>query len=179
VIDRVRELLDRPIADAERPRLFWLAGAILVTSAIALIALGPTSSDEGAPSAPPPATAPNPPPPPTPVAPVPPPVPPAAERSARRFLAGYLRFIYGCGRAEEIEAAAPALRRRLARTRLRVSPAARRRRPRVTGLDAQRLVSGAVAVTAEVADGGVARYRAYLELRRAGGRWTVVEAGSD
>jgi hypothetical protein len=179
VIARLRELAERPIADSERPRLFWLAAAILVAAAIVLIALGPSSREEGAPSVPPPATAPSPPPRAAPAAPVPPPVPPAARRSARRFLAGYLRFIYGRAQAREIEAAAPALRRRLARSRLRVPPAARRRRPRVTGLEAERLPSGVVAATAEVVDGGVARYPAHLKLRRAGGRWAVVEAGSD
>jgi hypothetical protein len=30
-----------------------------------------------------------------------------------------------------------------------------------------------------VADGGVAHYPVHLELRRRGGRWTVVAAGSD
>jgi hypothetical protein len=176
VIDRLRELAERPIADSERPRLFWLAAAILIAVAIVLIALGPSMSEERAPSAPP-ATAPSPPPATTPPAPAP--VPPAAERSARRFLAGYLRFIYGRGRVDEIQAAATALRRRLARTRLRVPPAARRRHPRVVGLEAQRLPSGAVAVTAEVADGGVARYPVHLELRRTGRGWAVVAAGSD
>jgi hypothetical protein len=178
VIDRLRELAERPITDFERPRLFWLAAAILVAVALVLIALGRSASEEGAPSALP-ATAPSPPPRSAPPAPAPARVPPAAERSARRFLAGYLRFIYGRGRAGDIEAAAPALLRRLARSRLRVPPAARRRRPRVAQLEARRLTSGAVAVAAEVADGGVARYPVHLELRRGGEGWTVVEAGSD
>jgi hypothetical protein len=179
VIDRLRELLDRPIADSERPRLFWLAAATLVAVAIVLIAFGPSTSDKAPPSAPP-ATAPSAPlAAPAPTAPTPPPIPSVVERSARRFLAGYLRFIYGRAEAGEIEAAAPALRRRLARTRLRVPPATRRRRPRVLELEAQRLPSGAVAIRAEVADGGVAHYPVHLKVRRVGGRWTVVEAGSD
>jgi hypothetical protein len=178
VIDRLRDLAGRPIADSERPLLFSLAAAILVAVAIVLIALGPSSRDEGAPSAPP-APAPSPPPHTAPPAPAPARVPPEAERSARRFLAGYLRFIYGRGRAGQIEAAAPRLRRRLARSRLRVPPAARRRRPRVVELQARRLAYGAVAVAAEVADGGVAHYPVQLELRRGGRGWTVVEAGSD
>lgn len=177
MIDRLRELAERPIAEGERPRLFALAVAILVAVAIVLIALGPSTSDKGPPSAPP-ATAPSAPPAaPAPTAPTPPPAP--AERSARRFLTGYLRFVYGRGRAAEIDAAAPALRRRLARSRVRVPPAARRRRPRVVGLETESLPSGAVAVTAEVADGGVARYPVHLTLRRSGGGWAVVEVGID
>jgi hypothetical protein len=178
VIDRLREQAGRPIADSERPLLFWLAAVILVAVAIVLIALGPSPREDGAPSAPP-VTASGPPPRTAPLAPAPLPVPPAAEQAARRFLAGYLRFIYGRGGAGQIAAAAPAPRRRLARSRLRVPPAARRRRPRVVDLDARRLPSGSVAVTAEVADGGVAHYPIHLELRRAARGWTVVEAGSD
>lgn len=179
MIDRLRELAERPIAESERPRLFALAAAILVAVAIVLIALGPSTSDKGPPSAPPATTPSAPPAAPAPAAPTPRPVPAAAERSARRFLTGYLRFIYGHGRAAEIDAVTPALRRRLARSRVRVPPAARRRRPRVVGLEAESLPSGAVAVTAEVADGGVARYPVHLKLRQSGGGWAVVEAGTD
>jgi hypothetical protein len=177
-MDRLRELAERPIADSERPLLFSLAAAILVAVAIVLIALGRSASEEGAASAPP-AAAPSPPPHTAPPAPAPARVPPEAKRSAGRFLAGYLRFIYGRGRAGQIEAAAPPLRQRLARSRLRVPPAARQRRPRVVELEARRLPSGAIAVAAEVADGGVARYPVHLELHRAGEGWTVVEAGGD
>jgi hypothetical protein len=180
VIDRLRDLADRPIADDERRRLFALAAAVLALAAVALAALAPAPDHDPAPPArpePPASVAPAAPPP----APVTrsTPVPQGAERAARRFLKGYLRFLYGHAGAREIERATPQLRRRLSRSRLRVPPAARRRRPRVARLEARLMAAGEVAVRAEVADGGVARYPVAVTVRPGAGGWRVVAVGAD
>lgn len=80
-------------------------------------------------------------------------------RQARRFLAGYLPYLYGQGSARSIRGGTVALRRRLANTRPRVSPATRKRRPRLVRLAAEPLDRRARwHVVATVADGSVARY---------------------
>lgn len=82
----------------------------------------------------------------------------AVIRQGRRFLAGYLPYLYGQGAARAIRASTTALRRRLTAARLRVSPAARKRRPRVVRVSADQLDRGRWHVVATIADGGVSRY---------------------
>lgn len=174
MISRARELAERPIEAGERPRLFIAATIVLLITAAVLLAVG---RDEDAPEPP---VAPIPP---AAQAPVPephPPVPPpGAERAARRFLPGYLSFLHGRSGPAAIEAAAPALRRAIVRSRPRVPPAARRRRPRVVGIEFERLSSRAVSAAAEVAAGGVSRYTVTLLLRPFEGSWVVIEVGGD
>ncbi|UJA21635.1 hypothetical protein HJD18_16360 [Thermoleophilia bacterium SCSIO 60948] len=175
MISRARELAERPIGDRERPRLFVAATIVLVITAAVLLAAGRGDETPAPPLAPPssPATRP---PEPEPEAPA---VPPEAEQAARRFLPGYLSFLYGRRGPSAIEAAAPALRREIVRSRPRVPPAARRRRPRVVEVRSVRLGSQAISVAAEVADGGVSHYTITLKVRPIDGRWIVVEVGSD
>lgn len=180
MIDRLRDLADRPIADDARRRLFALAAAVLMLAALALVALAPPPEHDPAPGgrpAPPAAAKPPSPAPATGARGAP--VPKRAERAARRFLHGYLRFLYGHAGAREIEQATPQLRRRLSDSRLRVPPAARRRRPRVASLEARRIAANEVAVSAEVADGGVARYPVTVTMRRTGAGWRAVAVGAD
>ncbi|MDP2710337.1 MAG: hypothetical protein Q8O56_03885 [Solirubrobacteraceae bacterium] len=184
MIGRLRALAERPIEAHERRRAFALAAAVVLIAAVGLLAVRPADRNgeirAPAASAPPIATAPNDTParrePSAGAEGAPPPEGIAAERverTARRFLDGYLAYLYGHGRAGAIRAATPALARRLARNRPRVSPATRQRRPRVTDLSAQRLDPGRELVVAEIADGGVARYPLELVLVRRGGRWLV------
>lgn len=170
----LRSLAGRPIAEDERRGAFWIAAAILACAALVLLLL---PGGETAPS-------------PEPVseATVTAPPGPAPHRTtplagplaaARRFLGGYLPFLYGRGSARAVAAAAPSLRDRLAASRLRVPPAASRRHPRVVGLDGRRLASDRVLVTATIADGGPATYPVTLTLARRNGRWLVVAEGTD
>jgi hypothetical protein len=99
--------------------------------------------------------------------------------AARRFLDGYLPFIYGRGSARAIPTAAPSLRNRLAESRLRVPPAENGRHPRVIRLDGRRLPAGRVLVTARIEDGGPATYPISLTLVRQDGRWLVTAEGTD
>lgn len=187
MIARLRELADRPISDGERRRLFAAAALLIVLAAVLLSVTGqPTGT--GRPTT-------------KPVAPPsvagssrdePPDVqgvegsdastraaPEPVQRVARRFLEGYLAYLYGRGEADEIEAASPALERRLRRERLRVSPATRRRDPRIVDLGARRLERDRYQVTATIVDGGVADYPVELSLARRSGEWVVNSTAAD
>lgn len=173
----LRALAGRPIAERERRVAFWVTAAILACAAAVLLLL---PGDETALA-----------PPPEPAAqadgaaasraarqaPAAPLARPLA--AARRFLNGYLPFVYGHGTAQAIPATAPSLRDRLAASRLRVPPAASKRHPRVVGLDGRRLAAGGTLVTATIADGGPATYPISLTLARLNGRWLVVTEGTD
>jgi len=170
----LRSLAGRPIAEDERRGAFWIAAAILACAALALLllpggeaALAPPPEQEATVAAPP--------------GPAPHRARPLAQplAAARRFLGGYLPFLYGRGSARAVAAAAPSLRDRLAASRLRVPPAASERHPRVVGLDGRRLASGRVLVMARIADGGAAIYPVSLTLARRSGRWLVVAVGTD
>lgn len=170
----LRALAGRPLAERERRGAFWVAAAILACAALALLLLPggdaalspppePIAEPAGGLAA-------------GPIRPAPLGRPLAA---GRRFLGGFLPFLYGRGSARAIAATAPALRERLAGSRLRVPPAARNRHPRVVRLGGRRLAPGRVLVTATVEDGGVAEYPVSLTLARQGGRWLVVAEGAD
>ncbi|HEX8745128.1 MAG TPA: hypothetical protein VF712_18530 [Thermoleophilaceae bacterium] len=177
MIGRLRDLAERPIADSERRRLFALAVAVLALTAAALLTLGPAPERRQPAATKQPVTNP---------APAPPaliersaPAPARATRAARQFLASWLRFLYGHAGARELERATPQLRRRLSDSRLRVPPAARRRRPRVVQVEARRTGADEVAVSAEIEDGGVARYPVAVTMRRTDGGWRAVAVGAD
>jgi hypothetical protein len=182
LIHRLRELADRPIADRHRRRLFLAcAAALLGVAALLLLAGVPgptsppsptrTSAERPAPATPPqtgfrPSRSPR-------------ETTRGGARAARRFLLGYLPFLYGQGSRRAIDDASSRLLGRLARSRIRVPPAARRRHPRVVELDAKRLGAGRAAVTATVDDGGVSRYPIELTLATRRGRWLVAAVGAD
>jgi hypothetical protein len=102
-----------------------------------------------------------------------------ARRVGERFLAGYLRFAYGRGRALAVSGVTPALRRELLRQRARLTPVERWRRPRVVSL--QTIVTSPTFAVARavIGDGGVAAYPLLFTLEHGGGRWAVssVEVG--
>jgi hypothetical protein len=198
VVDRLRLLLNRPLNDADRPRLFAIAAALIVAAALVLTALddaGPAPERD-------PQTAPAPAPldatadvaaasSPSPAPAAPPseegtPAPGAAasradvaqaKRAARRFLAGYLPYTYGQRAAQEIEDVDPDLRRRLARDRPRVPPQERRRRPRLELLHADGAGRDRARMVALVSDGR-RRYTVDLELARTSSGWQVAAVGS-
>jgi hypothetical protein len=101
----------------------------------------------------------------------------AALRAARRFLHGYLAYIYGHGRAAHVSSATSTLARSLASRAPRVPPSMRARRPRVLALHAVTAPTGVIEVTALINDGGLVDYP--IELRLAGfdGRLLVAAVG--
>jgi hypothetical protein len=155
VIGQLRAQMERPLADHERRRLFAVSAALLLVAAVALSLVGERPADS--PARPTPAD------PPSRVAhgansgraadrP-----PRAVLSVARRFVAGYLRHLYGHNHRPPIPEAAPALRRRLAADTPRVSPGMRDRDPEVTRLRATELGSRWL-VRATVADGDLVSF---------------------
>jgi hypothetical protein len=104
-------------------------------------------------------------------------VPEGIERTARRFLGAYLPFLYGRGPASAIDPTTAELRARLVRSRVRVPAATRHRHPRLVETRVRAAGGGRFAVSAQIEDGGAARYPLELVVARRGGRWRVVEAG--
>lgn len=102
-----------------------------------------------------------------------------ARLIARRFLARYVPFLYGRGRAERIPHVSATVRKGLTRARARETPASRARRPRITGLALTPQARGTVIARAAVEDGGVAWYPVTFTLVLRGGRWIVNALGSD
>lgn len=171
MIGSLRQLAARPIAESERRAAFAIAAAVVVVAAFGLL-LG------GGGSLPSPAT--------TTTTPDPTRLssPPAAvrrsepEAAAVRFLEGYLPFLYGRGGAGPIRAATPRLAERLVRSRVRVPPAARSRRPRLVAIGARDLAGNRALVRARVGD-GVVSYTIALALARSEDRWLVVSVGAE
>lgn len=102
-----------------------------------------------------------------------------ARRVARRFLRGYLAFLYGRGRVADVPHVSSSVRQGLARGRARKTPAQGRRRPRVAELTVIGQAADAAIATAQVDDGGVATYPLTFTLVRRAGRWIVNSLGSD
>jgi hypothetical protein len=171
-MSRLGALADRRIADRDRRPAFRYAALLLIAAAIVLLLLPDGEPPSISPLRGSPAARYR--------APDPPPAPASGPvAAARRFLAGFLPFLYGQGSSDMIRAAAPALADRIARSRLRVPPAALDRHPRVTQLESRRLGKGRVSIEVRIEDGGVASYPIALTLARHDGRWLVVAEGID
>jgi hypothetical protein len=185
---RLRRLLERPISDNERVSAFGLAVLLVLASCVALLLTRehhprprPPAATAPAPAAPEPYR-PTAPPPPDPGASAEPPAqapPAAAVRSARRFLAGYLRYLYGHGRARQIRSATLRLRRRLAAHPPRVSPATRQRRPRIVQIEGSATGRQRWTLTARIADGSGASYPLALEVAQRPGGFVVTRLEGD
>lgn len=175
---RLAALLERPLRERERNRLFAVTSLALVLAAAALQLVVPAHQEgststslveisaSAAPSGQPlqsrSSTAP----------------PAAVLRASRQFLSDYLAFLYGHARTRMLRAASASLAHRLASHPPHVSPAMRRRRPHVVKLAGHRLATRSRwALTATIADGAV-RYPIELVLAaRSPGGAVVVGLG--
>lgn len=90
--------------------------------------------------------------------------PAAATSVTRRFLRGYLAELYGHRTTAPHPLATAALRRRLAGQRPRISPATRRRHPRIQRLHLEPSAGAHVRVVATITDGGAASYPIGIEV---------------
>lgn len=169
MIGSLRQLAARPIAESERRAAFAIAAAVVVVAAFGLLLGGGGSLPSPATTATPDLAR---------IA-----SPPVARRSepeaaAVRFLEDYLPFLYGRDGAGPIRAATPRLAARLVRSRVRVPPAARSRRPRLEAIGARDLAGSRALVRARVGD-GVVSYTVALALARSEDRWLVVSVGAE
>ncbi len=103
-----------------------------------------------------------------------------ARVAARRFLADYLPYLYGRAPARHVTDVTASVAASLRRARVRVTPAQRRRHPRLVGLSLIGQTPSSVIATALVADGGVAAYPLTFTLQqRTDGSWVVADLGND
>ena len=195
MLDRLRQLWNRPLRDGDRPRLFVTAVALIAASAAVLTQLdGPSPAPRPHRAATSPVTKPQAP----AAAPAATPamdrgepseeghrtlVRPArtdvaaSKRAARRFLAGYLPYTYGRVRARAIQSATGELQRQLVGQRLRVPAGERHRVPRLTLLQSNSVGHRHAELLALV-DDGERRYTIALELIRTATGWRVTRAGA-
>ena len=101
----------------------------------------------------------------------------AAQRAARRFLAGYLPYTYGRRSPDRIAAATAALVRQLDNERPRVPARERGRRARVVLVQADAAGPVRAEATALVSD-GARRYTVPLKLARQRSGWKVTDVES-
>lgn len=173
---QARRLLDRPVGERERRAALAVVVTLLACAAVLLPAGRPssqhlptrrrasTTSLSGGASSPASTRSP---------AENAAPVAPVAARVAHRFLTAYLAYLYGHGRARAIAGATPSLTRSLRTRPPLVSPAMRRRNPRVFSLRPMSAPAGTVGVSALVGDGELASYKVGLLLERQHGRLLV------
>ena len=178
-------LRDRPIAESERRRAF-IASTVLLTLTVALLALTTpatrttTATDRSAlaghtlagqpPASPVPVSADG--------QSTPGALSPPVSRVARRFLTGYLAYLYGHAGANRVRDASPTLVRSLGANPPRVSVDIRARQPRVVALAPVAAPTGVVGVSALVGDGGVADYPVVLFISEHSGRLLVTSLGA-
>lgn len=104
----------------------------------------------------------------------------AARTVARRFLAGYLPYLYGRAPARRVTHVTVSVARSLRRSPVHVTPAQRRRHPRLVGLTLIGQTPDSVIATARIADGGVSAYPLSFTLQRtARTGWVVADLGND
>jgi NaMN:DMB phosphoribosyltransferase len=101
------------------------------------------------------------------------PLTPTVARTARRFLAGYLAYLYGHTPASQIKGATPAFVHSLEDHLPRASPGMRSQEGRLVSLHTTPARSGLLGVSALVTDGGVIDYPIGLLLASRGGRLLV------
>lgn len=102
-----------------------------------------------------------------------------ARAVARRFLGGYVPYLYGRSPARAVHGVAPSVATSLRRNPPHITPAQRRRRPRLVALRLDPQSRSSIQATATVADGGIATYGLAFTLERRAGRWIVSDLATD
>jgi hypothetical protein len=97
-----------------------------------------------------------------------------SKQAARAFLARYLDYTYGRGRADRISHATPELRAELEAARPRVPVSERDRRPRLELLQSNSVSREHAQLSALVHD-GQRRYTVRLELANTAAGWIVTD----
>lgn len=102
-----------------------------------------------------------------------------AATAVRRFLSGYLPYLYGRGPADRVAPVTPSVARTLRSGSARVTPAQRQRHPRVAALRVTGQTERSALTAVQIADGGPAPYQLTLTVERRGNRWTIADLGDD
>lgn len=102
-----------------------------------------------------------------------------ASAAVRRFLVGYLPYLYGRGTAGRVAPVTPSVARTLRSGSARVTPAQRRKRPRVAALKVTGQTARSALAAVQVADGGPATFQLTLTVERRAGRWVISDLGDD
>jgi hypothetical protein len=166
--DWIRRQLDRPLTVGERQLLFSATAVVLVAAMLllAMTSVGVPSRSVHVVKAP--------------VARVRQSQPPQRRQAlavARRFLRGYLAFVYGQQPASAVGDATAGFRAALARRSRPVPPALRRLHPQIVSLKIGASSGAATAVDAMVKDGEVVAYPITMILVGRGARLSVARVG--
>lgn len=102
-----------------------------------------------------------------------------AAAAVRRFLTGYLAYLYGRAPADRVAPVTPSVAQTLRSGSARVTPAQRHRHPRVAALRVTGQTTSSALATVQVTDGGPAAYQLTLTVERRDGHWTITDLGDD
>lgn len=103
----------------------------------------------------------------------------AATDAVRRFLTGYLPYLYGRTPAGRVKPITPSVAQALRAGSARTTPAQRRRHPRATSVKVTGQTARSALAAVQVTDGGPASFQLTLTVERQGGRWVISDLGDD
>lgn len=102
-----------------------------------------------------------------------------ASSAVRRFLSGYLPYLYGRSPAARVAPVTSSVARALRSGSARVTPAQRRQRPRVAALKVTGQTTRSALASVQVGGAGAAPFQLTLTVERRGGRWLISDLGDD
>lgn len=103
----------------------------------------------------------------------------AATAAVRRFLVGYLPYLYGRAPASRVEPITPSVAQALRAGTARTTPAQRRRHPRATAVKVTGQTARSALAGVQIADGGPAAFQLTLTVELRGRRWVISDLGDD
>lgn len=103
----------------------------------------------------------------------------AATAAVRRFLIGYLPYLYGRAPASRVESITPSVAQALRAGTARTTPAQQRRQPRATAVKLTGQTAHSALAVVQIVDGGPAAFQLTLTVELRGGRWVISDLGDD
>lgn len=161
-----------------------MSRALATCAVLASVALSACGSDHSAPQ-----STPAPPPAPGPIiggntAPTPRDPLSAADRHAataavRRFLTGYLPYLYGRAAPSQVKPITASVAQAMRSGSARTTPAQHRRHPRAGAVKVTGQTAHSALAAVQVTDGGPAPFQLTLTVERRSGRWVIADLGDD
>jgi hypothetical protein len=102
-----------------------------------------------------------------------------ASAAVRRFLTGYLPYLYGRASAGRVAPVTPSVAQALRSGSARVTPAQRRQHPRVGGVKVTGQTTHSALAAVQVVGAGAAPFQLTLTVERREGRWVISDLGDD